>query len=708
MRYKLILALSLLFGLGVMPTGQAKDETIRRFAFVVGANDGGGGRAKLRFANQDAESFVTVLNELGGIASTDTVLVRDATRASVNQGLTTLKNRILRSVSVGERQEVVFYYSGHADEDGLRLKTEILPYKDLKQMIMALPVQVQILVIDSCASGQLALSKGGQRKPAFLMDVSSKARGHAIITSSSADEAAQESANVGGSIFTHYFLSGLRGAADMNSDGKVTLGEAYQYAYAETLARTEKTMSGAQHPAYDFKLAGTGDIVLTDLRQSTSVLSMPAQNNGRYFIRQKNGELIAEINKPAGRKVELGLAPGNYDVTYDRDQKRFQSSFTLASNQHLNMSSVAFATVDPERTTTRGSKQYRIVPATIGILPPSENWNTAESDELHYFSLDLIGGHSGKLKGVVMGGFAHVVDDDADGLMMSLGMHWVRGNMNGALMTVGGNVVKGDATGAQMAVGVNWVEGNTLGVQSASGLNYTEKTTYGAQIGIVNMTGGVEGAQVGVVNIAKEVNGAEIGVVNVAKSLKGVQIGVVNVSDDADGAPIGLISYVKNGRKDLDLYVDELGFTHLAFKMGSKYVYTAYDCGFRVGGVVKQVCGIGLGAIYEQNGFSAAIETMTMQDVPRKYDHKKTEIENETANDSKDTRNSMFEQRIQGSLGIQIIDHTWIYLGPAVAVSNRGRDEFDNDVKPHFTGAKRQEEKWSAWVGGVAGMKYSF
>lgn len=68
----------------------------------------------------------------------------------------------------------------------------------------------------------LAMTKGGTRKPAFLMDASSKTRGHAIITSSSSDEAAQESATIGGSIFTHYFLSGLRSAADINTDGKVT------------------------------------------------------------------------------------------------------------------------------------------------------------------------------------------------------------------------------------------------------------------------------------------------------------------------------------------------------------------------------------------------------------------------------------------------------------------------------------------------------
>jgi uncharacterized caspase-like protein len=57
------------------------------------------------------------------------------------------------------------------------------------------------------------------------------ASGEVVITSSSADELSQESDEVGGSYFTHYLLSGLRGAADTSGDGEVTLDEAYRYVY---------------------------------------------------------------------------------------------------------------------------------------------------------------------------------------------------------------------------------------------------------------------------------------------------------------------------------------------------------------------------------------------------------------------------------------------------------------------------------------------
>ena len=72
-------------------------------------------------------------------------------------------------------------------------------------------------------------------------------RGHAYLTSSSADEAAQESDRIGGSFFTHFLVTGLRGAADADSDKRVTLDEAYRFAFDETLARTEAIGGGPQH-----------------------------------------------------------------------------------------------------------------------------------------------------------------------------------------------------------------------------------------------------------------------------------------------------------------------------------------------------------------------------------------------------------------------------------------------------------------------------
>ena len=114
---------------------------------------------------------------------------------------------------------------------------------------------VGITILDACASGAITRLKGGQARPAFLDDVSSEVKGYAFLTSSSDNEAAQESERLRGSFFTYALLTGLRGAADVTGDGKVTLNEAYQFAFNETLVQTTPTQAGAQHPAYDIKMA---------------------------------------------------------------------------------------------------------------------------------------------------------------------------------------------------------------------------------------------------------------------------------------------------------------------------------------------------------------------------------------------------------------------------------------------------------------------
>ena len=71
--------------------------------------------------------------------------------------------------------------------------------------------------------------------------MASEQTGQVLITASSASEDAQESDAIQGSFFTHFLTSGLRGAADRDNDGKVTLGEAYEFAYAHTVSNTVGT-----------------------------------------------------------------------------------------------------------------------------------------------------------------------------------------------------------------------------------------------------------------------------------------------------------------------------------------------------------------------------------------------------------------------------------------------------------------------------------
>ncbi len=321
---------------------------LRRFAVVAGANEGGN-RPPLRYAVLDASRFADVLKELGGVRAEDATVLAEPTVAGLETAVKALKPRVEAARSSALRIEVVFYYSGHADDTGLLLGGNRYPYQVLRDQLGALNADVRIAVIDACASGGMTRLKGGATRPPFLVDASSNMRGHAFLTSSSAEESAQESDRIGGSFFTHFLVSGLRGAADTSGEGKVTLNEAYQYAFNETLGRTLKTKGGPQHPSYDIDLSGTGDVVITDLRETSSSLVLDESISGRCYVREQKAGIVIEVEKPAGRRIELGVGPGRYEVHCQDGQTARSSQFKTdpGASRVLTESDFSNAKLDP-------------------------------------------------------------------------------------------------------------------------------------------------------------------------------------------------------------------------------------------------------------------------------------------------------------------------------------------------------------------------
>lgn len=292
---------------------------VRRFALLIGVNDGGSERGPLRYAESDAKAVGAVLAEMGGVARQDEVYVLGATVIRVDKALKRVHDALVQAREPGVRTELVIYYSGHSDAHGLLLRDARYLYEDFRHQIEALPADVRIVVVDSCASGALIRPKGGRARPSFLIDMGNSVRGQAIVTSSSIDEAAQESDDLGSSYFTHFLVSGLRGAADRNADSRVTLSEAYEFAFSNTLQVTNSSAAGPQHPTYDFQLMGHGEVILTAFTPHTSTLELGEDLVGRVFVWTEAERLIAEAPKLFGRATELGLPPGKYTVTVRRD-----------------------------------------------------------------------------------------------------------------------------------------------------------------------------------------------------------------------------------------------------------------------------------------------------------------------------------------------------------------------------------------------------
>jgi hypothetical protein len=301
-----------------------------RFAVVVGNDAGSAGRPRLYFAEKDADRIRQALVELGDFTDDRVIVLRGRGVQALREAMAATEAKVELARRGGERALVVVYFSGHAGSVGLELGAETLPYEELRRLVVASQADAKVVVLDACESGGLTQVKGAKPVPSvdFALPSDESARGTAFITSAAVGEAAQESAALGGSFFTHHLDVGLRGAADADGDGQVTLAEAFRYTSARTVAQTAGTQSGPQHPTYEFRMSGRGDVVLSDLRRADARLVLPADPGSTWFFRGPRG-LLAEVpGQPA--PLALAMPAGRYAVERRSPQGRATGDVTLA------------------------------------------------------------------------------------------------------------------------------------------------------------------------------------------------------------------------------------------------------------------------------------------------------------------------------------------------------------------------------------------
>ncbi|MCO4773010.1 MAG: caspase family protein [Deltaproteobacteria bacterium] len=612
---------------GVSVVDEAAPVQIRRYALVVGVNDGGPDRVQLRYAGTDAQALGRVLTQIGGVQPEDAVVLLDVDRDGLSEGLDRVAAQ-LASAEEDVRTELFFYYSGHSDEQGLLLGGERVGYSDLREALDSLPADVRIAILDSCASGAFTRLKGGTRRTPFLVDSTGDVRGHAFLTSSSEDEASQESDRLQGSFFTYALISGLRGAADQTGDGRVSLNEVYQFAFHETLRRTESTLGGPQHPAYDIQLAGSGDLVLTDLREVSATLELAEAVDGRVSIRNSDDRLELELRKFAGRAVTLGLESGGYTVVWDDGVRVREAVIWLGEGVDLQLRSGDFTERSVEHTVERGDApgdahapqnesipgarvhpgeqpagpgapgkrtlNLRKVPVNVSLVPPLDINTWVKGPDLNHVSLFVLGGRSDVVEGVSWG------------------------------------------------VGFGWV-GEMRGVQGA----------------FVNWANTLDGVQVGVVNMATEARGAQVGMVNIAGTMDGVMVGMVNIAEDAKVA-IGLLNFIKRGIFHVDVFASDTGLINVGVKFGARHTYTRFTGGFSPFGDGNATVEVGIGVrlprkgplILDLDGGSGLVFGVSGWKTPS------------------------FKHQLRAVLNVRLAKHFGLFVGPTlnVLVGPPGRD----------------------------------
>jgi hypothetical protein len=316
-----------------------------RIAILVANNGGNQTRVPLRYAEQDAADLAAVLTELGGFKPEDTYLLRGRALPDVRAAIAGVKARLAEARTSGRRVMTLLYFSGHSDGEALELGDDRWSFADVRQTLRDLGADVRIVIVDSCRSGAL-IGEKGRPGPTFDIRFSDDlaTSGEAILTSSAAHEAALESRQIRASFFSHHLISGLRGAADSSGDGRVTLGEAYRYAFVNTLLATSNTLSGPQHPEYDFRLTGRGELVLTDVLAPGAKLLLPSAFDAIVIADADRHHLVAELGNESARRI--ALPAGRYVIQGRREGRTLQIAVALREGESRE---IAAAELSPTR-----------------------------------------------------------------------------------------------------------------------------------------------------------------------------------------------------------------------------------------------------------------------------------------------------------------------------------------------------------------------
>ncbi len=226
----------------------------------------------LRGAANDAKSFADFLETQRDLfADIGIELLTDelATKANIEKKLTDIIRR------AGKNDTIVLFLSGHGSVDPKRpSQFFFLTHDSDPDALEASSVNMSgmvflknlecprvVLIADTCHSGGLLEGRAKSRLnplKTLARDLGSSA-GKVVITSSRPDEYSLESRYRESGVFTHWFLEGLKGAADKEGRGVVTINEAYNYAYEQTKVETHES----QHPQFQGNIEGIFPLSIT-------------------------------------------------------------------------------------------------------------------------------------------------------------------------------------------------------------------------------------------------------------------------------------------------------------------------------------------------------------------------------------------------------------------------------------------------------------
>jgi hypothetical protein len=253
---------ALTFG-AFMAAAQVCAAAVKVQLLVVGNNNAFGGAGPtlptLQFADDDAAAVYDLLQEIADTAHLLTVMdaetqalypglaaqARPPTLAELRTAVADIRRRIEENRRHGDSNVLYVFFSGHGsisegDAPALALLDGGISHEVLYDEILGqLPADYVHLFVDACHAEAVVRPRDSQAQAvrvapadasAFLVRSTLARFPHVgAVVAASSDAQAHEWDQLGHGVFTHELLSALRGAADVNRDGRIEYSELYAF-----------------------------------------------------------------------------------------------------------------------------------------------------------------------------------------------------------------------------------------------------------------------------------------------------------------------------------------------------------------------------------------------------------------------------------------------------------------------------------------------
>lgn len=128
------------------------------------------------------------------------------------------------------------------------LKENAMSASSLKDLLLKIPAQKQLILLDACNSGgALTTFTRGVGEEAAIFQLA-RSTGFTVLSSTNQEQFASEVKALGHGIFTYALLNGLNGEADIKKDGKITVMEIELYINEVIPMLSEKYKGAQQFP----------------------------------------------------------------------------------------------------------------------------------------------------------------------------------------------------------------------------------------------------------------------------------------------------------------------------------------------------------------------------------------------------------------------------------------------------------------------------